>query len=145
MASRAQNVFTFRRANYHGQKTGEHADPDYGEKYHPGKGGKSISDPFKGAKAYEWGAKKVVETLRERGQYLETVIKGLAAPKTESALLTLIEKLQKDTTLISRFSPEGQYLDAQDIARHRQYKGADDFAGLSVFGNEVLEILKSKK
>lgn len=36
--SRAQNIYEFRRINMHGTKSGPNADPDYAEKYHPGKG-----------------------------------------------------------------------------------------------------------
>lgn len=36
--NRAQNIYEFRRINMHGTKSGPNADPDYAEKYHPGKG-----------------------------------------------------------------------------------------------------------
>ena len=39
MNTRAENVYEFRRVNFHGQKTGPHADPDYEQKYHPGRDG----------------------------------------------------------------------------------------------------------
>lgn len=44
--NRAENIYEFRRVNMHGIKTGPHADPDYEQKYHPGKGGSSGSKAF---------------------------------------------------------------------------------------------------
>lgn len=50
MASRAQNVFEFRRVNMHGTKSGPHADPDYAERYHPGRKNLPLEDRLEGFK-----------------------------------------------------------------------------------------------
>jgi hypothetical protein len=49
--NRAQNIYEFRRIHMHGTKSGPNADPDYAEKYHPGKGdGRKIQKDDRGTK-----------------------------------------------------------------------------------------------